>query len=163
MIKKILSIIMIAIFFILVFIPRTTIGVLNYWLLFVSLFIITGFYIYLRFYVSKKACAKLLNSEGFYSISVGLVPETATDDFIHGRLVAYDSMLLLYSRGKRKVELKWSEELSNITSLSFQKLTTGRQGFVLSTEDRGDIQFACHLKPESRALLISKLGLEIED
>lgn len=161
--KKLLSIIMTAIFFVLVFIPRTKIGVLNYWLLFGALFIFAALYIYLRFYVSKSQCAKLINSKDFYSIVVALVPEKVDGDFIHGRLVVFNSMLLLYGVGKKGAELKWSEELSNLASLSFQKLTTGRRGFIISTENRGDFQFACRIKNEDRSELISQLGLEIED
>lgn len=162
MLKKFLSLIMIAIFLVLVIIPRATVGVLNYWLLFSALFLFTGIYIYLNFFVSKKKCAKLLKSDDFYSISVALVPEKADGDFIHGRLVSFNSMLLLYGLGKKKVELMWSEELSNLESLSFQKLTTGRNGFVLSVENRGDFQFACHIKNDKKTELISKLGLELE-
>jgi hypothetical protein len=162
-VKKLLSIIMTAIFFVLVFIPRTKIGVLNYWLLFGALFIFAALYIYLRFYVSKAQCAKLINSKDFYSIAVALVPEKVDGDFIHGRLVVFNSMLLLYGVGKKGAELKWSEELSNLESLSFQKLTTGRRGFIISTESRGDFQFVSRIKNEDKSQLISQLGLEIED
>jgi hypothetical protein len=163
MVKKFLSIIMIAIFFVVTFIPRAKVGVLNYWLLFGALFVFAGLYIYLRFYVSKNKCAKLLKSDDFYSISVALVPEKADGEFIHGRLVAYNSMLLLYGVGKKTAELKWSEELSNLESLSFQKLTTGRTGFVLSVENRGDFQFVCRIKNDKKSELISSLGLEVDD
>jgi hypothetical protein len=163
MVKKFLSIIMIAIFFVLTFIPRAKVGVLNYWLLFGALFVFMGIYVYLTFYVSKRKCAKLLGSNDFYSISVALVPEKADGEFIHGRLVAYNSMLLLYGVGKKGAQLKWSEELSTIESLSFQKLTTGRKGFVISTERRGDFQFSCHINNDKKSQLITSLGLEIED
>lgn len=163
MLRNLLSILMITVFLALVLVSRNAIGVLNYWLLFAFLFILAAMYLYLRFYVSKKQCAKLIKSDDFYSVSVALVPEKVDGEFIYGRLVAYNSMLLLYGVGKKHAELKWSEELSNLESLSFQKLTTGRKGFVISTENRGDFEFVCHIKDSEKPTLISKFGLEIDD
>ncbi|MBK5200635.1 MAG: hypothetical protein JJE21_03780 [Spirochaetaceae bacterium] len=159
----ILRIIIVAIFAVLVFVPRATVGVLNYWLIFIALFVVTAYYIYLQFYVSKKKISKLLKNKDFYSIYCSLVPEKEEGSFIYGRLVVYNSMVLLYGIGKKGIELKWSEELSQIESINFQKVSSNKKGFVISTFNRGDIQFSSSIKEKDQGAFISSVGLEFDE
>lgn len=159
----ILRVLIVAVFAVLVFVPRATVGLLNYWLIFIALFILTALYFYFQFYVSKKKISKLLKNKDFYSIYCSLVPEKEEDSFVYGRLVVYNSMVLLYGIGKKGVELKWSEDLSQIESINFQKVGTNKKGFVISTFNRGDIQFSSSIKEKDRDEFISAFGLEFEE
>lgn len=159
----ILRVLIISIFAVLVFVPRGIVGTINYWLIFGALFCVTAFYIYVQFYVSRKKISKILKSEDFYSIYCSLVPEKEDGSFIYGRLVVFNSMVLLYGKGKKGIELKWSEDLSKIESINFQKISTNKKGFIISTIDRGNIQFSSSLKEKNRGEFISAFGLEFDN
>ena len=129
--KHVLRILIIVIFFVLVFVPRTVIGILNYWLLFVLLFLVVFIFLYSEYYVSKKAVRKILNKAPDFSVICEKVPLKNEKDFIRGRLVVYNSMVLLYSKQQGKSSLAWSRDISRIDSIEFGKLSTNKKGFTL--------------------------------
>ncbi len=162
--KVILRILMIVSAFVIVLVPRATIGLLYYWLTAVVLVLSAGLYVYFEFFVSKKKIAKVLKTDDFYSTNVAMLPEKVEDAFVHGRLVSYNGMLMLYSPGKKGAQIKWSEDLDQIESLVFQKVKSKRNGFVISTSDHGDIEFESRIKKdEDKNELISNLGLEFDN
>lgn len=160
--KIIVKILMVAVFFVLVFIPRSVVGVIYYWLLFPVLFILVAFYFYLLFYVSKKMVTKALKTSDYDSFLVSMVPLKEENEFVHGRLVVYNGMVLLYSREKGKVKMQWSTDLASITFLNFKKVGSNKKGFVISTAT-SDVEFACRLNKEKQADFIRILGLETEE
>ena len=129
--KFILRVLIVGIFFVLVFIPRAVVGVLNYWLLFVALVVVVILYIFNSYYVSKKAVNKIINDTPDFSILCEKVPFDAEGEFTRGRLVVYNSMLLLYKKQKGKVALAWSKQISEIDSLEFAKVSTKKKGFKI--------------------------------
>lgn len=156
--RIILRILIIAVFFVLVFIPRSIIGVLNYWLLFPLLFMFVAFYLYLQYWVSKKHIKKLIHSEDFFSIPCSIVPKVAENEFNYGRLVVYQDILLMYVKNKGKVSIKWTKNLNELVSLNFQKISTNKPGFILSTED-ADFEFSSKIKIEKQKEFIKVLNM----
>lgn len=158
--RYILRILLIINFFVLVFIPRSTIGVVNYWLLFVTLFIFALLFLYNEFYVTKKSVAKLLNHEIDFSISCEKVPMDETQNFLRGRLVVFNSMVLFYKKEKGKVILGWSKPLDEIDSIEFGKLSTKKKGFTLFS---GEIkyEFANYIFKLDQEKLIKALDFEM--
>lgn len=158
--RFILRILIIAVFFVLVFIPRSVVGVLNYWLLFLVLFLLAALYLYFEFWITKRQISKKLNTEDFFSIGCSLVPKEAEDSFQYGRLVIYNEMVLFYVKQRGKVNLKWTREVSSFTTLNFQKLSNNKKGFVLSNETE-DYEFSAKVKKETQAEFIKKMNMEI--
>lgn len=133
--RYILRILLIVNFFVLVFIPRNTIGVMNYWLLFGTLIIIAVLFLYNEYYVSKKSVEKILKHKIEYSLICEKVPTDENGDFLRGRLVIYNSMILFYKKEKNKIVLAWSKPIDEIDSIEFGKLSTKKKGFTLLTSD----------------------------
>ncbi|NCD04901.1 MAG: hypothetical protein EOL97_02170 [Spirochaetia bacterium] len=134
--KHVFRVLIILIFFVLVFIPRTVIGVLNYWLLFLLLFFVVFLYLMSEYYVSKKAVSNIIKDSFDFSILCEKVPFDANNDFLRGRLVIYNSTVLLYTKQKGKVVLSWSKEINEIDSIEFGKISTKRHGFKFICDEQ---------------------------
>jgi len=147
-------------FFVLVFIPRNTIGVINYWLLFVSLIIIAILFLFNEYYVRKKAVVNILNHDFEYSIVCEKVPQNVDHNFIRGRLVVYNSMILFYSKEKNKIVLTWSKPIDEIDSIEFGKLSTKRKGFTLFCGDE-KFEFSSYFFKIKQEEFIKALDFEI--
>lgn len=158
--RYILRILIIVNFFVLVFIPRTTIGVLNYWLLFLVLFIIAFLYLMKEYYVSKKAVKKILKNDFDYSISCEKIPYDDSEDFIRGRLVIYNSMILLYKKEKSKVVLSWSKAIEEIDSIEFGKTSNKKNGFILICDNQR-IEFSNYIFKINKESFINALDFEM--
>ncbi|MGD1822703.1 MAG: hypothetical protein ACPKM0_08085 [Pleomorphochaeta sp.] len=155
-----LRILIIAIFFVLVFIPRSTIGVVNYWLLFLLLVVVAFLYLIKEYYVSKKAVNKILNDDFEYSIACEKIPFDETQDFIRGRLVVYKSMILLYKKEKGKISLGWSKSIDELDSIEFGKTSTKRKGFTLFDKDE-KYEFVNYIFKINQDEFIKALNFEI--
>lgn len=158
--RYIFRVLIIAIFFVLVFIPRTVVGVLNYWLLFVALFIVVFLYLYSEYYVSKKAINKIIKNTPDFSILCEKVPLDAAKDFTRGRLVVYNSMVLLYEKEKGKCNLAWSKSVSEINSIEFGKLSTKKNGFKIFCGEE-IFEFVTYFMKIDQERFISALDFEM--
>ncbi len=147
-------------FFVLVFIPRNTIGVMNYWLLFVTLIIIAILFLYNEYYVRKKLVTNILNHDLEYSIFCEKVPQDSNQDFIRGRFVVYNSMILFYSKEKNKIVLAWSKPIDEIDSIEFGKISTKRKGFTLLCGNE-KIEFASYFFKINQEEFIKALDFEV--
>ncbi|MGD1815425.1 MAG: hypothetical protein ACPKNR_00195 [Pleomorphochaeta sp.] len=157
--KYLLRILIVGIFFVLVFIPRSVIGVLNYWLLFLVLFIIVFLYLKLVYYLSNKSVSAVINDEFDFSIYCEKVPSDSEGDFIRGRLVIYNSMVLLYTKEKGKAKLTWSKPIDEIESIDFGKTSNNRKGFTLLC-DNNKHEFVVPFKKIDEDKFIEALGFE---
>jgi len=158
--RYIIRILIIGIFFVLVFIPRTTIGVINYWLLFLSLFIMAFLFLIKEFYVSKKAVKNILKNEVDFSITCEKIPYDESQDFIRGRLVIYNSTLLLYKKDKGKINLAWSKQIDEIDSIEFGKNSNKKKGFTLINENE-KYEFSTYFIKINQNEFIKALNFEI--
>lgn len=158
--KYIYRLLIIAIFFVLVFIPRTVIGVLNYWLLFLALFIVVFLYLYNEYYVSKKAVNSVLKATPEFSIICEKIPFETEEDFTRGRLVVFNSMVLLYKKEKGKCVLAWSKAINEIDSIEFSKVSTKKKGFSLISKNE-IFEFATYFFKVDQDTFIKALDFEV--
>jgi len=158
--KNILRLLIIAIFFVLVFIPRTVIGSLTYWLLFVALFVVVFLFLYSEYYVSKKAIINILKAKPEFSLICEKIPFEVDKDFIRGRLVIYNSMVLLYSKKNGKCVLSWSKPIDEIDSIEFKKVSTNKKGFALISGNEV-FEFATYFFKIDQEAFINALDFEM--
>jgi len=113
-----------------------------------------------EFYVSKKAVKNILKNEVDFSITCEKIPYDESQDFIRGRLVIYNSTLLLYKKDKGKINLAWSKQIDEIDSIEFGKNSNKKKGFTLINENE-KYEFSTYFIKINQNEFIKALNFEI--
>lgn len=161
--KTLLKMLLLGLTLLVVFISPATIGIVPYYLIFPTLFLLVFLFYRVSYWVSDSDVKKVRKEDYSLSLFCGKAPLGGEGDLIRGRLVITDKTVKIYQRVERHRTRQtpckevWSLDVSLIRSMGVGKVLGPRKGLIFYL-DEGSVSFTTAKAIKQKEAIIKALG-----